>query len=125
MYQAEMLVSSSFPEIIELETYPAKVIQSYLDLYTPSELLLESAYENNLDISADCWEGVNIVLDAYDDPTSLVEKFFEPATIYEAIIMDILEANTSTDVIDDEFEDNIKKCADFFGLHFWFYERFI
>ena len=108
LYQAQFLIDDSVLSSIN--------IWIALEFETPSERLLKAAYENNLNVSANAWKGVKVILDSTDDPTELVSLVVEPYDLYRGIIMSIVEKSVELDLFDDRTEDAFYLCKDIVGI---------
>ena len=76
-----------------------------LAIETPSRQLVENGEENGLDDLADAWDNLALIVDEMDDPTALVDKALEKEEVYEAILLELLEASLSASVISSEVDD--------------------
>ena len=85
----------------------------YLGYETPADLLIKSAHDHNLDLSVGAWKTATVALDAFDDPTAVVDVVLEPKDIYSGLIMKVLEASMDIDLVNDLYEDAIKDSDEY------------
>ncbi len=81
---------------------------------TPSMVMYSAARENNLTFFAESWNGLQAVLGAIDDPSTLLDKPLKKTELYEGIIFALFEvASEKTTTME---YDIIKDMNSLFGI---------
>lgn len=103
MYRADKLLDNNLP-------YKSG-IKSMLELQTPCNILVPLLQESGFDDSAKAWKSLTAFFDTVDKPSNLKEVIVEKKDIYAAIILQMLEIDTSRDYgILDTFKSGIKEA---------------
>lgn len=103
IYRADKLLDDSLP-------YKSSM-NSILELQTPCNIMVPLLQESGFDDSAKAWKSLTAFFDTVDKPSNLKELIVEKKDIYSAIILRMLEIDTSRDYgILDTFKSGVKEA---------------
>ena len=74
---------------------------------------MQSAQSSGLDVSLSLWTGATMLLDAINDPSSLVDVAMDPKEIYLGIIMSVMETAGTIELVNPLFQESADNCSTF------------
>lgn len=91
-------------------------MESYINMNTPSEILVKQLQENGFSDTAEAWRGVTRKIDTALDASNVIDYTFEEKDIYTAIILNSFESTCKIDIVDTVNADIVKDANKLFDI---------